>query len=68
MKNYFKNCLIFRESRLSLTNIENKLIIQGLLRLLRERKGESKRMRERERERERERASLLVKPSESVQR
>ena len=50
MKNYFKNCLIFRENRLSLTNIENKLIIQGLLRLLRERKGESKRMRERERE------------------
>ena len=49
MKNYFKNCLIFRENRLSLTNIENKLIIQeGLLRLLRERKGESKRMRERE--------------------
>ena len=64
MKNYFKNCLIFRENRLSLTNIENKLIIQGLLRLLRERKGESKRMRERERER----ASLLVKPSVSVQR
>ena len=62
MKNYFKNCLIFRENRLSLTNIENKLIIQGLLRLLRERKGESKRMRERER------ASLLVKPSVSVQR
>ena len=60
MKNYFKNCLIFRENRLSLTNIENKLIIQGLLRLLRERKGESKRMRER--------ASLLVKPSVSVQR
>ena len=52
MKNHFKNCLIFRENRLSLTNIENKLIIQGLLRLLRERKGESKRMRERERERE----------------
>ena len=62
MKNYFKNCLIFRENRLSLTNIENKLIIQGLLRLLRERKGERKRMRERER------ASLLVKPSVSVQR